>query len=154
MPRGARKESGSGCHHVIIRGNNRQVLFRDNADFEKFAEIVKLYLPRDGVKLHHYCLMSNHVHLLVGCENIKILCRFMHGIQRSYHHYYRKTYTFFGHLTQGRFRSYPIEDDGYLLECGRYIERNPVQAKKWFSGLNSGLIQAIDSMRRVKLRIS
>ena len=81
------------------------------------------------VKIHHYCLMTNHTHLLVWAETLKALSRFMHGIQRSYHHYYRKNYTWFGHLFQGRFRSLPIESEAYLLDCGRYIERNPVRAK-------------------------
>jgi len=53
----------------------------------------------------------------------------MHSAQRSYHHYYRKHYTWFGHLFQGRYRSLPIETEDYLLDCGRYIERNPVRAK-------------------------
>lgn len=67
--------------------------------------------------------------MLVWTEETKSLSQFMHGIQRSYHHYYRKNHTWFGHLFQGRFRSLPIEDEPYLLDCGRYIERNPVRAK-------------------------
>lgn len=129
MPRNGRRASSTGCYHVIIRGNNKQTLFPHQSDFEQFILILKTYLQREPVGIHHYCLMHNHVHLLINSERLDALGRYMHSVQRSYHHHYRKTYTFFGHLTQGRYRSFPIDDEGYLLECGRYIEKNPVRAK-------------------------
>ncbi|HOW87346.1 MAG TPA: transposase [Candidatus Omnitrophota bacterium] len=128
MGRKPRRESESGYYHVIIRGNNKHWLFREDEDFKKFEELWEKYLKRYGVLLFHYCLMSNRVHMLVQSEPASSLGRMMHGIQRSYHHYYRRKYTFFGHLFQGRYRSLPIEQESYLLECGRYIERNPVRA--------------------------
>ena len=73
--------------------------------------------------------MTNHVHMLVSAGEVTFLSRFMHGVQRSYHHYYRKKYKWFGHLFQGRYRSLPVETEAYLFDCGRYIERNPVRAK-------------------------
>lgn len=128
MGRKPRIESESGFYHVIVRGNNKGWLFREDEDFKEFECFLSEYLERYGVLLFHYCLMSNHVHLLVRSEPAFSLGRMMHGIQRSYHHYYRRKYTFFGHLFQGRYRSIPIDEDSYLLECGRYIERNPVRA--------------------------
>ncbi len=128
MPRVPREQSSSGCYHVIIRGNNKQTLFPEPQDFEKFIELMISRLDSALIHLYHYCLMTNHVHLVMRCENKAHLARYMHSIQRSYHHHYRKTYTLFGHLTQGRYRSFPIEEDAYLLECGRYVERNPVRA--------------------------
>ena len=104
-------------------------LFNSQQDFEKFLDILKDYLGREPLRIHHYCLMTNHIHLLVWAEELKALSGYMHGVQRSYHHYYRKNYTWFGHLFQGRYRSLPIEKDSYLLDCGRYIERNPVRAQ-------------------------
>ena len=129
MGRKARQESSFGLYHVIARGNNKTSLFHGDPDFEEFVKIVKDYLGRQPVKIHHYCLMTNHFHLLVWAESLKTLSQFMHGIQRSYHHYYRKKHTWFGHLFQGRYRSLAIENEGHLLDCGRYIERNPVRAK-------------------------
>lgn len=128
MGRKRRAESESGFYHVIARGNNRGWLFREDEDFKKFESFLSEYLEKYGVLLFHYCLMDNHIHLLVRSEPVSSLGRMMHGVQRSYHHYYRRKYTFFGHLFQGRYRSLPIEKDSYLLECGRYIERNPVRA--------------------------
>jgi putative transposase len=128
MGRKPRAESESGLYHIIIRGNNKHWLFREDEDFKAFEAFLSEYLERYGILLFHYCLMSNHVHLLVRSEPASSLGRMMHGIQRSYHHYYRRKYTFFGHLFQGRYRSLPIDKDSYLLECGRYIERNPVRA--------------------------
>ncbi len=129
MGRKAREESSVGLYHVITRGNNKTQLFHCREDFNQFLKIVGYYLEKQPVKIHHYCLMTNHAHLLVWAGGLKALGQFMHGIQRSYHHHYRKNYTWFGHLFQGRFKSLPIENEAYLLDCGRYIERNPVRAK-------------------------
>ena len=128
MSRSARIASASGCYHLIIRGNDKQTLFKNKEDLTEFTGLIEKYFNRCAVSIYHYCLMHNHVHLLVGSEELGLIGKLMHGLQRSYHHYYRRKYTLFGHLMQGRYRSFPIEDDSYLLECGRYIERNPVRA--------------------------
>ena len=129
MPRGARLGSEAGLYHAIIRGNNKASLFHHRDDFEAFLKILSDSRDKFSIKIHHYCLMTNHVHVLVWAPDTLTLGRFMHRIQRSYHHYYRKNHHWFGHLFQGRFRSLPIETEAYLLDCGRYIERNPVRAK-------------------------
>ena len=129
MGRKPRQQSSVGLYHVITRGNNKSRLFHGEEDFKEIRAVLKDYLEEYPLKIHHYCLMTNHIHLLVWAEELATLSRFMHGVQRSYHHYYRKAYTWFGHLFQGRYRSLPIEDEAYLLDCGRYIERNPVRAK-------------------------
>jgi len=72
--------------------------------------------------------MGNHVHLILRTERIQELSQFMHGIQRSYFLYRKGREKLTGHLWQGRYSCFPIEDEPYLLECGRYVERNPVQA--------------------------
>ena len=129
MGRKSRELSEAGLYHVIVRGNNKHRLFHGKSDFEKFLGLMKENRGKHPVKILHYCLMSNHVHMLLGADEFEVISKFMHGVQRSYHHYYRKTYTWFGHLFQGRFKSLAIQSEGYLLECGRYIERNPVRAK-------------------------
>ncbi len=129
MSRGGRQGSNVGLYHVITRGNNKARLFHKKQDFETFHRILKEALQKHPIKIHHYCLMTNHIHLLVYSEELAFLSAFMHTAQRSYHHFYRKNYTWFGHLFQGRYRSLPIETEAYLLDCGRYIERNPVRAK-------------------------
>ena len=96
MGRKARQASSVGLYHVIVRGNNKGKLFHDGLDFEEFLKILTEYLTQHPVQIHHYCLMTNHVHLLLQAESLEALSRFMHGVQRSYHHYYRKHYTWFG----------------------------------------------------------
>ncbi len=128
MGRKPRQESETGIYHVIIRGNNKGRLFHGREDFDEILKIAGEYLSKYPVQIYHYCLMSNHAHLLIRSEVALQLSKYMHGIQRAYHHYYRKQHTHFGHLFQGRYRSLPIETEGYLLDCGRYIERNPVRA--------------------------
>ncbi len=129
MSRGAREGSHAGLYHAIVRGNNKTRLFHCKQDFQEFLKILNAYLQKHPVKIYHYCLMTNHIHLLIWSEELHSLSTYMHAVQRSYHHYYRKHYTWFGHLFQGRYRSLPIETESYLLDCGRYIERNPVRAK-------------------------
>lgn len=128
MGRTPREESKTGLYHVANRGNNKKTLFHSSADFQKYLKLVATYLQKIPVKLHHYCLMPNHVHMLLWAKTHKELSLFMRNIQRIYNKAYSETHGYVGQLYQGRFRSFSIEHESYLLECGRYIERNPVRA--------------------------
>jgi putative transposase len=110
------------------RGHNREVVFADDDDRRYFLTLLARYQERFPWRLYHYCLMSNHFHLLVQLADPKKLSSLLAGLLRSYVHYYNRRYGFCGHLWQGRFKSPAIEVDRYLLSCGRYIERNPVEA--------------------------
>jgi putative transposase len=116
-------------YHIVTRGNNRMKVFHRSEDFAYYLGLVQKYKKKHPVLLFHYCLMTNHVHLLLKVLKGEELKRFMQGINQSYTHYYKRHYKYTGHLWQGRFKSFLIEKDAYLLECGRYIERNPVRAK-------------------------
>lgn len=129
MGRKPRQYSKTGLYHVFVRGNNKKRLFHGDGDFKMFREIAGEYLAKYPVQIYHYCLMINHAHFLMKSDNPLVLGKYMHGVQRAYHHYYRKQHVHFGHLFQGRYRSLPIETEEYLLDCGRYIERNPVRGK-------------------------
>ncbi|PIQ86077.1 MAG: transposase [Candidatus Omnitrophica bacterium CG11_big_fil_rev_8_21_14_0_20_45_26] len=98
-------------------------------DFRMYLRALLKYKYEFGVLIYHYCLMSNHIHLLVKVSAGEGLKRFMQGVNQTYSHYYKRTYKHFGHLWQGRYKSFLIEKDSYLLDCGRYIERNPVRAR-------------------------
>ena len=124
-----RQLSSTGWYHAIGRGNNRQPLFLDRPDFERFLLILGKYLTKHPVKIAHYCLMPNHVHLLLFSELRDSLSKYLQGVNLSYSWWYRNRYDFCGHVWQGRFKSFPIEKESYLTECSRYIERNPVNAK-------------------------
>jgi YD repeat-containing protein len=118
----------TGCFHVINRGHNRDIIFTDDEDRHFFLGLLARYQQRCPQRLYHYCLMSNHFHLLVHLQEPRRLSAWMAGLLRSYVHYYHRRHCFVGHLFQGRFKSPAIQMEAYLLSCGRYIERNPLEA--------------------------
>jgi putative transposase len=89
------------CYHLMNRGHNREVLFRDDDDYRHFLKLLSRYHGRFAQRLFHYCLMPNHFHLLADCEPPKGLSAWMAGLLRSYVHYYNRRYGFVGHLFQG-----------------------------------------------------
>jgi len=133
MPRSARKKSNSGIYHIVLRGINRQSIFEDDEDREKF--ILTIRENKNKTKVYGYCLMDNHVHLLLKDENLSITMR---SICASYVFWYNKKYQRCGHLYQDRFMSEPVETDKYFLAVLRYIHQNPLKA---------GLIRKIDDYR-------
>ncbi len=129
MPRGPRLESSTGYYHWINRGVNQKKLFHFKDDFKAFLDLVQQYKERFDVSLFHYCLMTNHSHLLIKSQDIQALFHFSYYVQRRYAYYYCKAHKWRGQVFQRMYKSIPIDKDTYLLECGRYIERNPLRAK-------------------------
>jgi len=128
MARQPRAISRIGYYHVVSRGNNHREIFEKEVDFQVYCHLLEKYCSRSYMDLYHYCLMGNHVHLVLRADIQERLSRFMHDMQRSFFLYKQKQDKLSGHLWESRFHSSPIEDESYLLECGRYIERNPVRA--------------------------
>jgi putative transposase len=128
MPRKPRMQSTSGYYHWISRGLNKKKVFHRKSDFETFLELIKEHKDVCGVEIYHYCLMTNHIHLLIKTENVPSLSKFSHFLLRRYAYYYCKTHRWRGQVFTRMYRSVPIHNEEYLLECGRYIERNPVRA--------------------------
>ena len=129
MPRTARVIVDGGIYHVLTRGNNGQVIFREPDDYQRYLQLLLHYLGQHQLKLYHFALMPNHVHLVLEVSRAPSLSKVMSGLNLTYGWLYRKRYQYTGHLWQGRFKSLPIDRDSYLLECGRYVELNPVRAK-------------------------
>ncbi|MGV8146463.1 MAG: transposase [Alkaliphilus sp.] len=129
MPRVARRYSESQIYHIMIRGNERKDIFLDEEDKEFFLEIMEIQKDRRTFNLYAYCLMDNHVHLVLDEGDEYSISEIMKAIQVSYVVYFNKKYSRTGHLFQGRFRSEAVEDDGYLLAVTRYVHNNPVEAK-------------------------
>lgn len=127
MPRAARKRSDSGIYHIIMRGTNRQSIFEDEEDNEKFLQTLGQYKQKSGYEIYGYCLMGNHLHLLlrIGVEPIEQVMRRICG---SYVYWYNYKYERVGNLFQDRFKSEAVEDDHYLLTVLRYIHQNPLKA--------------------------
>lgn len=129
MPRKPRRVSGTGIYHFINRGVNKKRLFHGDKDYRQYLDLMKEHSAKLDIQIHHYCLMSNHTHILLRCPDIGSLSKFGHFLQRRYAYYYCKTHHWSEQVFRKRFLSLPIDKDSYLLECGRYIERNPVRAK-------------------------
>ncbi len=128
MPRRARKISSTKVYHVILRGNDRQDIFLDIQDYKKFIKEIKNTKEKYGYELYAYCLMSNHVHLVIYDKN-NVLSYIMKSLELLYSAYFSKKYNRVGHLFQNRFLSKEIEEQGYLMQVCRYIHQNPVKAK-------------------------
>jgi putative transposase len=129
MPRKKRQESPTGVYHWIVRGTNKKDLFHDTKDFRSFEDLLFEYKSEYSILIYHYCLMSNHVHMLVHAEDLDALAGFSHYVQRRYAYYYCKRYGWNGCVFQKGYKSLVIDREEYLLECGRYIERNPLRSR-------------------------
>ena len=128
MARSRRIVFDNAVFHVLNRGHDRGKLFRSPEDFKYFKMVISKYKEKYPFDLYHYCLMSNHFHLLFKITKGEDLPHLMKAISQAYAFYYKKRYCLSGYLFQNRYKSIAIAKDEYLLECGRYIERNPVRA--------------------------
>ena len=124
MARKPRVEYAGAFYHVICRGNQRQVIFRSDADRRYYLERLEEYRQRYGFRVYAYVLMSNNVHLLMETGEIG-LSRIMQGLQQKYTRYFNHTYKKVGHLFQGRYQAILCDRQAYLLELVRYIHLNP-----------------------------
>ena len=127
MPRQARQSSASEYQHIIVRGIGKQVLFEDRKDYLYFLSKQKDYCAETQVKVCSYCLMENHVHLLL-LDEVGKTALLMKKLGVSYSYYFNHKYERVGHLFQDRYMSEAILDDAYLLTVFRYILNNPVKA--------------------------
>ncbi|MFC1679458.1 transposase [Elusimicrobiota bacterium] len=127
MPRGPRPKCPDIWLHLISRGNNGLVLFRDPEDFESMENYLPQAARRGQFEIHSYCLMSTHIHLLVHTLG-EALSGGMGWLLGCYARRYNGKYSRSGHVFERRFRSEVVADEAYLLEVGRYIHMNPVRA--------------------------
>jgi REP element-mobilizing transposase RayT len=127
MPRRARKKSESGIYHAILRGINKQTIFEDEEDYNKFKQVLQDCKRISGYYLFAYCLMGNHVHLLIKEEKEDLNIIFKR-IGSRYVYWYNNKYQRTGHLFQDRYKSEPVDNDLYFLSVLRYILQNPVKA--------------------------
>jgi len=127
MPRTARQESATGIYHIMLRGINQQTIFNDEEDYQKFLEVLKDCKAISVFEIYAYCLMSNHIHILIKVEK-ETLAQIVKRIGVRYVYWYNWKYYRRGHLFQDRFKSEPVEDDSYFLTVLRYIHQNPKKA--------------------------
>ena len=127
MPRKARTDNQNGIYHIMFRGNNRQQIFYDTMDFRYYESLLQKYKKKCGYELYAYCLMGNHIHLLINAKEDPFSIIFR-KIGSSFVYWYNMKYDRVGHLFQDRYRSEPIKDASHFITVLRYILQNPVKA--------------------------
>ncbi|MEA3374485.1 MAG: transposase [Campylobacterota bacterium] len=129
MPRIARGETVGGIYHIINRGNMQMQVFDDEEDYNYFLNLLKTAKKKEDVEIHAYCLMPNHFHLMVIPQQEKSLSRFMQWVMTSHVRYYHKKNRTSGHVWQGRYKSFIVEQESYYITLMHYIEANAKRAK-------------------------
>ena len=127
MSRQARQKCESNIYHVMLRGAGQQQIFEDTEDSDRFLEILAECKQISEFALYAYCLMGNHVHLLIK-EQREPLEQIVKRIATRYVYWFNTKYERCGHLFQDRFKSEPVGDEKYFLTVLRYIHQNPVKA--------------------------
>lgn len=119
--------SSTGIYHVMIRGNEKKNIFHEDKDRLKFLNILSKKSKDKSLIIYGYCLMDNHVHLVIkeGKNNISTIMR---SINTRYAQYFNRKYNRTGHVFQDRFKSEVIENDVHLFEVIRYVHNNPLKA--------------------------
>ena len=145
MPRTARAAVGGLCYHVINRGNAGTVVFHQPDDFDAFLQLMRQANEQRPMRLVAYCLMPNHFHLVLWPHGDGDLSRWMQWLLTAHVRRYHRLRGTNGHIWQGRFKAFPIQQDEHLLTVLRYVERNPVRAalvpraERWrWSSLQAG----------------
>jgi putative transposase len=114
--------------HVVHRGNNRQACFYTEGDRAFYLFHLRRLLPHTRCALHAYCLMDNHIHLLLTGADVSACASLMQRVSQLHTQYMNRTYVRTGSLWEGRFHSSLVQSEDYLLACYRYLELNPVRA--------------------------
>jgi putative transposase len=128
MPRRARLVIPGIPWHIIQRGNNRSTCFYHHSDYQYYLDTLAIQAFKHECQIHAWCLMTNHVHLLITPVQHKSAALLMKHLGQRYVQYINRSYQRSGTLWEGRFRSCLVQDDLYALACYRYIEMNPVRA--------------------------
>lgn len=114
--------------HVCVRGNNREVIFKHEQDYFRYLSVLQERLVSFKIKCFAFCLMTNHVHLLLRVPSLPMLSRAIHSAHTSYAIYFNIRNARSGHLFSDRFQSWVIRDQKHFLATKEYIEANPVEA--------------------------
>ena len=114
--------------HIIQRGNNRQIIFAADADYQFFRDAIVEAAGRFGLAIHAYVWMTNHIHLLATPTHLDSISKTFQSAGRKYVQYFNYTYRRSGTLWEGRYRATVVDSERYLLSIMRYIELNPVRA--------------------------
>ncbi|TWU48929.1 chromosomal replication initiation protein [Rubripirellula tenax] len=129
MPRRPRLEYANAIYHVVTRGEGRRKLFHDQSHFERFTQGLVDEVDRSGWLVVAYCWMPNHIHALIRTPQPNLARGMQHWLS-GYANWYAKRNRRSGHLFQGRYKAFPVEDEGYYWNLSRYIHLNPCNGGK------------------------
>jgi putative transposase len=129
MPRIARAVATGFPHHVVQRGNNKQAVFYDEDDRSRYLSLLSKYSKKWDADILAYCLMSNHVHLMIRPQEDESLYKMMQGVTLCYTQHINRKHTRTGRLWESRYHSCIVDNEGYHWAVARYIEQNPVRAR-------------------------
>jgi putative transposase len=131
MPRTSRSAAGGVVYHALNRGNGRMGVFRKPGDYAAFLRILLEARDKAAVELFGFCLMPNHWHLVLRPKGDNDLAAYLSWLTNTHVKRYRAHYrSTSGHLYQGRYKSFPVQDDSHFLTLLRYVEANPLRAKR------------------------
>jgi len=129
MPRGRRLIVPNCPHHIVQRGHDKKAVFVCDDDYQHYLNTLEETKKELGVAVYAYCLMTNHVHLIIDpLEQPENLSALMKKLSSKQTRYTNRLEGRSGTLWESRFKSSPVETDAYLLQCSRYVELNPVKA--------------------------
>lgn len=129
MPRLARNElEGKTLFHVMVQGINKEKIFDGEREKLEYIKLMNQHKKESHIKIIAYCVMSNHVHILINTEKVENLTHYMHIVNTSYGIYYNKNKKRVGYVYRDRFKTQVINDEKHLYNCIIYIHNNPVKA--------------------------
>lgn len=152
MPRKKRLWSPDHYHHVVVRGNNRQTIFHNVADYDAFFRVLQYAYHKYSFKIVTYCVMSNHYHLLIRSPKVP-LGKVMANVNWRYSNYFKKKYHYCGHLYESRYFADLVPSQLDMLSVSRYIHRNPISTSPlWLPRWRTTLIARIISTSMIYLQ--
>jgi REP element-mobilizing transposase RayT len=128
IARKARKQSSTDMYHVMVRGLNKNSIFKERREKTRMLNLIRENLSEYEVEIYAYCIMHNHFHLLIKAD-LKELASFMAKILAAFAKYYNFKHRRVGYVFQDRFKSQCVENESYFWNCMRYIHRNPSKEK-------------------------
>ena len=128
MPRNARKNLPGSFYHIMSQGINKEFIFESDYLKQKYKNLLQMKTKDNFINIISYCIMDNHVHLMINTENNNNMTKFMHQVNTSYAKFYNKFHERVGFVFRNRYESKPILSEQQLIRCVVYIHKNPVAA--------------------------
>ena len=128
MSRQARSKLKTNLFHIMVQGINKSYIFNDSIDIKYYIKLLYEINNQHNIQIIAYCVMNNHTHILIKCENIDEMSKFMKRVNVKFSRYYNKKHNRVGYVFRDRFKSQGIYTEKHMYNCIRYIYENPVKA--------------------------